>query len=233
MKKYLRAAAIIGVVCMLCILVSCSGARADAEYEGNWVSVMGEALGKKIADDDLYGFKLELNSEGKGGVTINGEYQDIEWSNDDTSITIKEDGDEAKGTIGDDIITFENMMNTGVNITFAREGSDAAKPENYLPEADKNMLGTWQSYSVEDVIGDPVDGFTGNELKMEFFADHTVAVYFDGNDFGTDKWSMVSDDWGSVDGKEGDISWDVKEGELKVSYKLDGEYYTFYCIPRR
>lgn len=230
MKRYSKLMGFISLMLMICVLAACesSGGRADEKYEGKWISVAGEALGMTLTGEDISGFGLELQSGGKAKMTIDGEAENVKWTNDDENITIKVSGVDVVGKLGEDTIVFDNMLNMGMKLTFAKEGSEAAKPENNLPEADKKMIGTWQSHTVTDVLGDPIEGFNGDELKMVFSADHTVQVYIDGQDCGITKWSLLGDDWGSVDDENVNINWNITDEGIKVNYS-DDDYYTFLC----
>lgn len=229
MKKYLNFAGMIGVLCVVFMLSACGGSgRTDAEYEGKYISVSGEAIGMTLTGEDISGFGLELKSGGKGTMTVNGESDTIKWTNDDKNITVKISGTDIVGAIGQDTITFDNMLNMGMKLTFAKEDSEAAKLENTLPESDKRMLGIWQSHTVTDVLGDPIEGFSGDELKMEFAADHTAKVTFKGKDLGSHKWSLVGD-WGSLDGDELNINWDITDNGIDVNYSTDDDYFVFGC----
>lgn len=230
MRKSLKSVTVIGLVITMCMLTACGGGgRADDKYIGKWVSVSGEALGVTLSGEDISGFGLELKSGGKAQITVEGKSQGVKWTNDDTSITVKAGKTEMVGTLGKDTIVFDDMLGMGMKITFAREGSEAAKPENNLPEADKKMIGTWQSQTVTDVLGEPIEGFKGDELKMVFSGDHTVNVIIDGEDCGTSKWSLLGDNWGSIDDENIDLNWDITDDGIKVNYSLDDEYYVFLC----
>lgn len=231
MKKYLKLMGLIGLLCAVMVMSACggSGGRADAQYEGKWISVAGEAMGMTLTGDDISGFALELQSGGKAVMTVEGDSQKVKWTNDDSNITIKVGSTEMVGALGEDTIVFDDMLGMGMKLTFAKEGSDAAKPENNLPEADQKMVGTWQSHTVTDVLGDPVEGLNGDELKMVFAPDHTVQVFVDDTDCGTTKWSLLGDDWGSVDDDSVSISWDITEEGIEVNYSDDEDYYIFSC----
>lgn len=230
MKKSLKSVGLISMALIMCMLTACgSKGRADEKYCGKWISVAGEALGVTLSGEDIAGFGLELKSGGKAAMTVENKSQSVKWTNDDTSITVKAGSTEMVGTLGEDTIVFDNMLGMGMKITFAREGSDAAKRENNMPDADKKMLGTWQSHTVTDVLGEPIDGINGDALKMIFSPDYTVHIYMAGEDCGTVKWSLLGDDWGSIDDEDIDLSWDITDEGISVNYTTDDDYYTFIC----
>lgn len=228
MKKNISLILIISLLAGL--LTGCGGGgRADEKYVGKWISVAGEAFGVTLTGEDMEGYALELKKDGKATLIFNNESQSAKWTNDDTSITLKTGGTEIAGTLGEDLIIFDDMLGSGMKVTFAKEGTDATKPENYLPESEKKMLGTWQSHSVTDILGDPVDELNGDELKMVFSADHTVQIILGGEDTFTTKWSLLGDSWGSVDDENIDISWDVTDEGISVNYSPGDDYYIFMC----
>ena len=225
MKKLLS---IILAGIMLLSLVACGGGRADEAYVGNWISVSGTAMGFTMTGEDIEGFGLVLESGGKGTMRIEGDEAGIKWTNDDTNLTVTVQGEELVGTIGTDTLTFVNLLNTGMDLTFAKEGTDAAKPENFLPENEKKIIGSWSSYKVTDVLGDDVSGeIAADALKLTFKGDKTVDIEFNGESIVGEKWSML-DTWGSLDESDYDFSWDNAGEELEVTYNGD-EYWIFTC----
>ena len=213
---------------MVLSLAACGGGRADDVYVGKWISVSGTAMGITLTGESVEGFGLELKAGGKGSMTIEGEETNVKWTNDDVNLTVKVQGEELIGKIGTDTLTFENLLNTGMDLTFAKEGTDAAKLENVLPENEKALLGTWTSYAVTDVLGDDASGeVAADALTMTFNADHTCDIEFQGESITGQTWSML-DAWGFLEDSEYDFSWDVEGEELKVTYNGE-EYWVFSC----
>ena len=169
--------ALLILLCMLAGLTSCGGSkvRADADLEGKYIAVLGEMLGVAMSDD-LEGFGLELKSGGKGTITADGNSGNMKWENDDTTVTLTVDGEKMVASRGQDCLVFDDMLGMGLKMTFAKEGTAAADPALYLPESEKYMLRDWQSVSVTDILGDPVDEaeMAPDALKMTFHGDHTL-----------------------------------------------------------
>ncbi|MCR4805579.1 MAG: hypothetical protein K5981_07985 [Clostridia bacterium] len=229
-KKAKKMTALLMVLAMAIGLAACTqGARADAQLQGKYTAVAGEAMGVTLLGEDLEGFDMELQSGGKGTAVIDGKEWKMSWSNDDETVTIKLDGEELKGTLGEDIFVIDDIGGSGLKVTFAKEGTDAAKPENYLPAAEKFMLGCWQSTEVSDILGGEID-MDPNALFMVFTADKTASIMFNGEDIGTYEWSLLGD-WGSLDGDDApDVSWSIKDSVIEVNYAgPEGEYYVFTC----
>lgn len=212
------------------VLSGCGGSnvRADQELEGKYIAVLGEMWGISMSGDDLDGFAFDLQSGGKAVMTIDGDSHKVKWQNDDDTITITIDSENMVGTRGTDSFKVENILDMGMDITFAKEGTAAAEAGQYLPEKEKFMLGKWQSVSVADILGDPVEGVAADALSLEFTGDHMMTASLGGQDLGSHKWSLLGD-WGSVDDDELNLSWDITDDGLEVSYSNDDDYLVFAC----
>ena len=211
-------------------LASCGGGGggADSPYAGRWTAVMGEVFGLAMTGDDMSGFEMDLTGDGKGAMIIDGESYKVKWSADGNKITIDIGGGKIEGELGEDTIFVEDMLGMGMSITFAKDGTAAADPALYLPKEEKALLGQWQSYAVVDILEEPIEGFPGDSLVLEFAGDHTVSLTLDGEDFGTHNWSLLGS-WGSFDESELDISFEVDGDEIIINWIEDGEYFIFHC----
>lgn len=233
MKKMFKMSMLAGVMAVMCMLAACGGGgNADAAYVGKWVSVAGEAMGLTLTGDDISGFALELKEGGKAVLTVEGESDNVKWKNEGNTITITASGTDMTATVENNTMVFNNMLNMGMDLTFAKEGTEAANSENYLPEAEKNMIGTWQSDSVTDVLGDPVDAYAPDALQLTFSGDHTMNITLDGETVSGKKWSLLGDDWGSVDDESVNMNWDIEADGIDVNYTIDDEYYVFHCVKK-
>lgn len=233
MKKFVRLSMFVGLILTMCLMLSaCAGGNADEAYVGKWVSVAGEAMGVTLTGDDISGFGLDLQSGGKAVLTVDGDSENVKWKNEGAVVTITVNGTDMTATVQNDTMVFDNMLDMGLKLTFAKEGTDAAKSENYLPEADKNMVGTWQSDNVTDVLDDPVDTYAPDALKLEFAADHTMNITLDGETVSGKSWSLLGDDWGTVDDESVNMNWDITEDGISVNYTIDDEYYVFHCVKK-
>lgn len=229
MKKIIKNFGVVILSLMLCMLSACGGGgNSDEKYVGKYVSVAGEAMGVTLTGEEISGFDIELKEDGKAVLTVDGDEQNFKWKNDGESIVISGGDNEMTGVVDGDTIVFDNMLDAGLKVTFAKEGTDAANPENYMSAEEKNMIGVWQSSNVTDILGDPVEDVAGDALKLEFNSDHTMGVYFDGGDCVTEKWSLVGD-WGSIEGDDSYINWDITDDGISVNYIIGDEYYVFSC----
>ena len=225
------------IAMVLCLsLAACSGSstKVDEELIGKYVCVAGTMMRVTVSGDDVTDFELDLQDKGKGSMIIYGNSYKIKWSNDDDTVTLKIDGVDAVGKRGEDSITFEEFLadklGVSMDLVFAKEGSDAAKPENYLPEEEKALLGDWSSVSVKDIMGDDASGDVDpNSLTATFNDDHTATISFMGEDIGSFEWSVLTDSiifTGDFD-EDLTISGDYKDGVLLLNYSAGDDYFIF------
>ncbi len=225
------------IAMVLCLsLAACSGSstKVDEELIGKYVCVAGTMMGVTVSGDDVTDFELDLQDKGKGSIIIYGKSYKIKWSNDDDTVTLKIDGVDAVGKRGEDSITFEEFLadklGVSMDLVFAKEGSDAAKPENYLPEEEKALLGDWSSVSVKDIMGDDASGDVDpNSLTATFNDDHTATISFMGEDIGSFEWSVLSESIIFTGDFDGDLvmSGDYKDGVLLLNYSAGDDYFIF------
>lgn len=112
---------------------------------------------------------------------------------------------------------------------YAKEGSPAADASLYMPENEKNMIGTWKTDAVEDIFGDDKSGeIAADALTIEIKADQTAHVIYNGEDLGTTDWFMM-DDWGGVNSEEPKytVSWTIKDDGVSFDVVKDDKMYTF------
>lgn len=107
---------------MVFSLASCGGGGEATGYEGKYISVSGEMMGMELTGEDIAGWALELNNGGKGKMDIDGETGNIKWTLDGETITVNVDGEEMTGTFEDDKLVFDDILGSGMKLTFAKEG---------------------------------------------------------------------------------------------------------------
>ncbi len=110
------------VVMMIAVtlIAGCGGGKATG-YEGKYVSVSGEMMGVELTGEDVEGWSIELKNGGKGTIELEGEKGNIDWSVEGEAITIKVEGEEMTGTIGDGNIVIDDVLGSGMKLTFAKE----------------------------------------------------------------------------------------------------------------
>ncbi len=217
----------IAMLCVLSIFAGC-GKRMDSKYAGKYVAISSEMVGVTLYMKDLGDYSMKLKEGGKGSLNFGGTSYDLLWSNDDEKLTIQYEGVKSEGTIDGDTIAFHDLFGMEMKLVFALAGSDAANPENNMPENDRAMLGTWKSTAVQDVLGDPVDTIAADALQLEFTADYKVNVVLSGQAIGTYSWSFLGE-WGIIEDDEISLNWEFSDSGITVNYTINDEYYTFPC----
>ncbi len=232
MKKSAKVIAVIIAVLMIAVMFAgCSGSSGNTEetgYEGTYNSVQVDAFGYTLSGEDAAGFTLQLDAGGKGTMDIEGDVNNIKWSIDGDTITIKAGSDEMTGILDGDTISIEDVGGSGMGILFAKEGSAAADPANYMSETEAAYVGAWQSNAVYDALGDDASAEVDPQaFYMELNADKTATIIVSGSDLGAQTWSTLGDT-GMID--DLNIMWELNEdGTITVSYSDDDFYYDFVC----
>ena len=234
---------VISLVLTLFLMVSlsaCGGSgRADEALVGKYLAVTGTSMGMTLSGADMAGFTLELKSGGKVTMTIDDTSADGKWVNDDKTITLTIEKTDMVGKLDKDTITFESilkeMIGTSMDVKFAKEGTDAAKPENFLPEEERALLGDWVGASVVDALDKDASGeISPDSMKATLSADHTCIITYKGEEIAKPQWSYFS---GMVS-LEGDVAGgaslygDYKDGKFMITYSGDN-YYKFTMEPAK
>lgn len=197
---------------------------------GHYIAVYAEMFGHGIMKDDVPGFVMDINNDGTVIITVDGDPSPTgTWEADETNLTINIDETDMTAVIGEDCVKFDDMFGMGLDVVLAKEGTPATNSELYIPQNDKNMCGTWVSYKVSDVLGDDASAEVApNALVMTFRPDYKTTVTYLGRDLGEHKWSLMND-YGSLDESELNITWDVVDDIVKLTYTDDDFYYVFLC----
>ena len=103
-------------------MAACGGGGEATGYEGKYISVSGEMMGIELTGEDIDGWSIELNNGGKGKMEIDGEMENIKWTLEGETITVNVDGEEMTGTFEDDKLVFDDILGSGMKLTFAKEG---------------------------------------------------------------------------------------------------------------
>lgn len=220
-------------------------AKEENPYNGKWVAVSADLLGVSVTVEEAFegDFYFEVKDGGKLTFTVGDDSGDGKWSVEGNQFTLSIEGEEMVGTAGEDIITFENMMEEevgeGLNVIFAKDGTDAMDPRLYLTEEEQAVVGKWMSESVEEVLGDgPQTTMEGVEnindaLRLDFTSDKNVTVSYKGEEVGTFVWSVYGTDC-MIESEDPSIYAEIRDdGTLRVDYMEysdDNDYYIFNCV---
>lgn len=135
MKKKWNLLFLFAFIVSMITLAGCGKTAGEASpYEGKWIAVSAQMIGMSVSVDETFGgaFEFEVKNGGKvsfsvGEVTGNGK-----WSAKDDKFSLTIEGEEMVGTIGENNISFDDMLGMGVKVIFAKEGTDAMDPAHYL-----------------------------------------------------------------------------------------------------
>ena len=209
--------ALVALAAIIYVFAGKSGGKttADSADLGLYVARSGEMNGLTISIDDLWdeGFTIELKEKGKAAINIDGEKGSAKWMLDGERFTIKGSGLDCSGTLSDGVLTLENAMDSGVTLTFTRDGAEppAASAPAAAPAA------------TPDVQEQPVPAVNAadDSILGVYFADKAVAYGMDVaiSTMWQNGFSIELQEGGkciaTVDGSTGEATW-----------KLDGETFT-------
>ncbi|MBQ7473751.1 MAG: zinc ribbon domain-containing protein [Oscillospiraceae bacterium] len=112
------------------------GAGTDKDALGVYTARMAEtSSGIKLDINDLFenGFTIELKDNGKAAINLDGDKGSAKWTLKGGVFTVKGSGIDCSGKLADGLLTLENVMDSGITITFEKNG--AAQPVFGTPES--------------------------------------------------------------------------------------------------
>ena len=240
MKKKISVVLFTACVLLAFCIVGCekNTEKGQSPYEGKWVAVSAQMMGMSVGVEETLGgaFAFEAKSNGKVDVVIGEDEGKGKWAVQNEQFTLTIEGEDMVGEIGENTISFDNMLGLGAKIIFAKEGTEAMNPDLYFTDEEKTVLGEWMSESVEELLGDgPQTSMNGIEdihdaLRLTFQNDRTVVVSYMGEEIGTFPWSVALG-YCTIETEDPSISVTINEdGTLDVVYSTDEDYYTFHCV---
>ena len=194
---------ILGVV-MAVSLIGCGKSEPDPNsglYEAQSAEMMGMSM--DVSDMFENGVSLELKDGGKAVIDLDGETGKMKWTLEGDSFHAEGGGVELDGTLADGVLTLENMMDMGLNMTLVcKELANAAGDSGYsAPE------------SVLERLKDVENG---------------IAVYETGEDpYFADDWDdeTYPDDWDWDDEAGGETASDAAVSEFAQARGLDASWF--------
>ena len=133
MKKIRKLAILTMAVLMVATVFAACGSAGDSgeavaePYEGKYIPVAATAMGVTLGAEEFEGWSLEIGAGGKGSMTAEGETAKLTYTVEGDTMTMTVEDEEMVATIGEDTLVVEDLMETGMGITFAKEGSAAAE----------------------------------------------------------------------------------------------------------
>ena len=131
MKKWIG---IVLVLALVLTMAACGGSSEPTAMDGKWIAMAGEMMGIQVPVKDVFGgdFYFVIQGTGKAEVVVADVSEKDAWSLEGDQFTLEIRGaDPCVGTLVGDTVVFENLMDTGLTIIFAREGTEACDPALY------------------------------------------------------------------------------------------------------
>lgn len=119
-KNIYRIAGLLLIVCLAFALAACGEDKDPNAGVYNCTLVSTSGLEMDAASVFEQGVVLELNDNGKGNFTVDGEGGSIGWTLDGTDFTMDVDGETCAGTLSDGVIVME-LLDSGMMLTMEKE----------------------------------------------------------------------------------------------------------------
>ena len=202
---------------LLFSLTACGGAKIDPDdpNQGLWKATTGEMFGIAANVEEFFGegFTMELQSNGKCSLNVDGRKARGRWTLSNGAFTVKGGGLDCEGRLENGEITVEDVLGMGLTLVFEKEGgySGIAKSTNDVP-ADVGY------YVIDSIVqdGETYDSKDLESMGIEYY----IRLDADGSaEISTD--NLIKGTW-----KPGRIDY-VENGEDVIStYTLVGDILT-------
>ena len=199
--------AAVAVILIVVLLVSLLGGKSDLAAAasdpnlGIYNAVRAEMWGAEMTVSDFWeaGFSIELREKGKCSMEIDGNKGNGKWTlAQDGTFHVEGSGIDFTGTLERGVMTLENVLDMGVNLTFEKAGGyPALEPgssaqqgnaSGELTDVQRQWNGTWYGcLSFGEAMGDYAE-FEGQEYDAYMVVDvnadgiGTFNVYIAGSD---------------------------------------------------
>lgn len=120
----LAALAVVIIAAVVILLVKGGGGKSNDPNLGVYNAVSAEMWGVEMPVEDLYagGFSIELKSGGKCTIIADGTKGSGKWDLDGADFELEGAGLDCEGTLSNGVMTLEDMLDMGLNMTFVLEG---------------------------------------------------------------------------------------------------------------
>lgn len=184
------AVVVVGVLIAVVLLVAKNlggAAASDNPDLGLYNAASAEMFGVEVDVADMWekGFTVELKEKGKCAIAVDGENANGKWTLEDGALHISGGGLDCDGTLENGVMTLDNVLGTGMKLTFAKEGASLNAPaqpalpggETASPAGDPAQWNALQQKWNGVWYG--VMQLTGCTGKYEPYAYTTYDVYLD------------------------------------------------------
>lgn len=232
MKKSRKLLLILAIV--LSVFITSCGSKKPTAYDGKWVAMSAESMGVSIAIKNVFEGDcfFVIDGSNKAKFTIGKETGTGTWEEKDNKIIFELDGEKLEGTKKGDAIIIDNALNSGIKLTFVKEGSIKNAPDSI-----KNIVGNWNSIDVSvgiEPAKTSVEGLNdiSQALSINFKDDFTADITLMGKSLGTAKWA-IADGLIPIEIQGYKIIFNVKEDKKGVALITKGdEFYEMNCIKK-
>lgn len=127
--KNVRKILAVALVALLLLTAAACGSKEPDPHVGVYHAYTAEMMGFTIGVKEVYpdGFTIELKDGGKVVLTIGEESARGKWTLDGTKLHVEGGGVELDGSLADNLMVFENVMDSGLDMTFLLEGAEGPK----------------------------------------------------------------------------------------------------------
>ena len=175
--------ALVALAAIVYIFAGKSGGKntAGSDDLGLYVAQAGEMNGLSINIENLWddGFTIELKDKGKAEISIGGEKGSAKWTLDGDKFTVKGSGIDCSGTLKNGVLTLENAMDSGVTLTFTKDG--AALPSADVAAEEPAVLPAEEPAETPDEQEQPAlaENAADDGVLGVYYADKAVAYGMD------------------------------------------------------
>ena len=185
MKKFLS---VVLMAVLLLGMVACGGgSKASTDPNaGLYTATTAEMMGIEIDADDAFdgGFTIELKDKGKCALNVAGKKANGKWTLDGTAFHVSGGGLKCDGTLSNGVIKLENVLDSGMALTFVREGgapsggdsSDETAAAAEAPKTAGTAPMARTANTLEEALGGSVQG---GETPDEGSTDGGAPMVFD------------------------------------------------------
>lgn len=239
--KNMRYVIFAGVLFAMITLTGCGNERAVAAdlepYVGKYVAMVAEVADYQISVEEAVGDEMTLKASGDGTLLfeVGDKSANGTWDVKNGEMIVALIDEICYGKINENTVIFEHLYGIDAVITFAKEGTDAVDPSLYYPEKELAVLGSWEAYSVEELVKEGImTSLEGAATMAEAFSitfedDHTANFVYMGEEIKDVTWGYSIGDCYMNGGGYHLCAYPVENGELTVDIYNDKIWYTFHC----
>lgn len=123
--KHFRKILAVAMIALLMVAAAACGSKEPDPNAGVYHAYTAEMMGFTIGVKEVYpeGFTIELKDGGKSVLTIGDQSAKGKWTLEGTELHVEGGGVELDGSLADNLMVFENVMDSGLDMTFLKEGA--------------------------------------------------------------------------------------------------------------